>query len=87
MMKLINFWYEKMEGPWAHYLAHFMGGFMLSTIFGHLNTLIIGLIVASVCGALKELGDYLTKKGQVSFVAWLITSLGGLLAYGVLGIK
>jgi len=75
-----------MEGPWAHYLAHFMGGFMISTVVGHLHGLIIGLTCTIIIAGLKELVDKISSKGTPEVLAAVITSFGGLLAYLILGI-
>jgi len=83
---LIDFWYGTMESMYMSRMGHFTSGFMLSTIVGHLRGLIYGLIAAIIAGMLKELLDKLSGRGQVSLVAFLLTALGGLLAYLVLGI-
>jgi hypothetical protein len=70
MKRLINFWYSTMEGKYLSRMGHFTTVFMISTI----------------AGILKELMDKYSGRGQVSFVAFLLTSLGGLLAYVILGI-
>ena len=81
MQKLINFWYGTMEGKYLSRMGHFTTGFMISTIVGHLVSLLVGLIAAVIAGLAKELLDKESGRGQVSFVAFLLTALGGLLAY------
>ncbi|MBU2704153.1 hypothetical protein Ga0466249_005307 [Sporomusaceae bacterium BoRhaA] len=83
--KLSTFWYTKMEGPYAHYLAHFLGGFTLSTIVGHFYSLLAGLICGIIAAILKEIVDKLSGKGSPEVKAAVITSLGALLSYIILG--
>lgn len=84
MRNIINFWYTKMEGPWAHYLAHFMAGFMICTVIAHLTLGYIGLIAGVVGAVAKEIMDAYTGRGTAEILAALITLLGALLAYGIL---
>ncbi|SFM08954.1 hypothetical protein [Pelosinus propionicus] len=86
LRKMIDFWYSKMEGKYLSRMGHFTTGFMISTIAGHLVSLLIGLIAAVIAGMAKEWIDKESGKGEVSFVAFLLTALGGLLAYTILGI-
>lgn len=86
LQKLIDFWYSTMEGQYMSRMGHFTTGFMISTIAGHLISLLVGLIAAFIAGLAKEWLDKESGRGQVSFVAFLLTSLGGLLAYLILGI-
>jgi len=67
-------------------MGHFTTGFMISVIGGHFYGLLYGLIMAIIAGTIKELLDKYSGRGQVSFVAFLLTSLGGLLAYLILSI-
>lgn len=86
MKKLIDFWYSTMEGQYLSRMGHFTTGFMISTIIGHLTSLLLGLIAAGIAGVVKELMDKKSGRGQVSLVAFLLTTLGGVLAYVILGI-
>ena len=86
MQRIIDFWYGTMEGKYLSRMGHFTTGFMISTIVGHLISLLIGLTVAIIAGLLKEIIDKKSGRGQVSFITFLLTSLGGLLAYVILGI-
>jgi len=63
-----------------------MGGFILSAIIGHFRGLITGLICAVIIAIAKEIMDKTTGKGTPEVLAAVITSLGGLLAYVILGI-
>lgn len=83
MQKLINFWYGKMEGPYAHYLGHFMAGFMICTIIGHFFGGCVGLIAGVIAAVAKEIMDRRTGKGTPEELAALITAAGALLAYGI----
>lgn len=83
--KLLTFWYGTMEGPYAHYLTHFMGGFMLSTIVGHFYSLLVGLICGIIAAIIKEIMDKLSGKGSPELLAAVITSLGAVLSYVILG--
>jgi hypothetical protein len=83
--KLSTLWYSKMEGPYAHYLAHFMGGFMLSTLVGHFYGLLLGLVCGIIAAIIKEIMDKLSGKGSPEIKAAVITSLGALLSYVILG--
>ena len=84
MNKLVQFWYRRMEGPWAHYLSHFMGGFVLATIVGHFVSAKVGLIAGIVAANLKELLDKYSRLGSPEILAAVITIVGAFLAFSLL---
>ena len=81
---MINWWYAKMEGPWAHYLANFLGGFMLSTVTGHYFGLTNGLIIGVIAAIAKEIMDKITGKGTPQILAAIVTTAGAYLAFYIL---
>jgi len=68
-------------------LKHLLAGIGISLVFGVQFTPFIGLIIAVIVGALKEIvWDWLLKKGTPEFMDFLATALGGAIAYMVVKI-
>jgi len=62
-------------------------GIGISLVFGVQFTPFIGLIIAAIVGALKEIiWDWLLKRGTPEFLDFLATVLGGAIAYMVVKI-
>lgn len=81
MKSLLNFWYGTMESKYMSKMAHFFGGFTLTTIVGHFYEPMTGLICGMSAAVLKEIIDKLSGKGYPEVIAAEVTSLGALLAY------
>jgi hypothetical protein len=81
MISLLNFWYGTMESKYMSRMAHFFGGFTLTTIVGHFYGPTIGLTAGISAAILKEIIDKQSGKGCPEVIAAVITSLGALLAY------
>jgi len=65
-------------------LKHLLAGISISLVFGVQFTPFIGLIIAVILGALKEIiWDRLLKRGTPEFLDFLVTALGGAIAYMV----
>jgi ABC-type microcin C transport system permease subunit YejE len=65
-------------------LKHLLAGIGISLVFGVQFTPFIGLIIAVIVGALKEIiWDWLLKRGTPEFLDFLATVLGGAIAYMV----
>lgn len=65
-------------------LKHLLAGIGISLVFGVQFTPFIGLIIAAIVGALKEIiWDWLLKRGTPEFLDFLATVLGGAIAYMV----
>ena len=63
-------------------LKHLLVGVSVSLVFGVQFSPLIGLIAATIVGALKEIiWDWLLKKGTPEFMDFLATALGGATAY------
>jgi hypothetical protein len=63
-------------------LKHLLTGIGIGLIFGVLFSSLIGLIAATILGALKEIiWDWFLKKGTPEFMDFLATALGGAIAY------
>jgi len=63
-------------------LKHLLAGIGISLVFGVQFSPLIGLIAATIVGALKEIiWDWLLKKGTPEFMDFLATALGGAIAY------
>jgi len=68
-------------------LKHLLAGIGISLVFGVQFTPFIGLIIAAIVGALKEIiWDWLLKRGTPEFLDFLATVLGGAIAYMVVKI-
>jgi len=66
-------------------LKHLLTGIGIGLIFGVLFSPLIGLIAATIVGALKEIiWDWLLKKGTPEFMDFLATALGGAIAHMVI---
>jgi hypothetical protein len=66
-------------------LKHLLTGIGIGLIFGVLFSSLIGLIAATILGALKEIiWDWFLKKGTPEFMDFLATALGGAIAYMVI---
>lgn len=76
MHNIIDFWYRKMEGKWAHYLSHFMGGFMLATVVSKFAGIRAGAMVGIGASILKEVIDKYSRLGSPEALAAVITSIG-----------
>jgi len=63
-------------------LKHLLSGIGIGLIFGVLFSPLIGLIAATIVGALKEIiWDWLLKRGTPEFLDFLATAFGGAIAY------
>jgi zinc transporter ZupT len=68
-------------------LKHLLAGIGISLVFGVQFTPFIGLIIAAIVGALKEIiWDWLLKRGTPEFLDFLATAFGGAIAYMVVKI-
>ena len=68
-------------------LKHLLTGIGIGLVFGVHFTPFIGLIIAVIVGALKEIiWDGLLKRGTSEFLDFLATALGGAIAYMVVKI-
>ena len=66
-------------------LKHLLSGIGIGLIFGVLFSPLIGLIAATIVGALKEIiWDWLLKRGTPEFLDFLATAFGGAIAYMVI---
>ena len=79
-MKFIQFWYNKMEGPWAHYLSHFMGGYVITDMFGSVLGMNIGFMIGITAAVSKEIIDKYSKMGTPELRAAIITIMGSLMS-------
>lgn len=65
-------------------LKHLLAGIGISLVFGVQFSPLIGLLIAAIVGALKEIiWDWLLGKGTPEFLDFLATALGGATAYMV----
>ena len=63
-------------------LKHLLVGIGISLVLGVQFSPLIGLLIAAIVGALKEIiWDWLLRKGTPEFLDFLATALGGALAY------
>ncbi len=63
-------------------LKHLLAGIGISLVFSVQFSPLIGLIAATIIGALKEIiWDWLLKKGTPELLDFLATALGGAIAY------
>jgi hypothetical protein len=63
-------------------LKHLLAGIGISLVFGIQFSPLIGLLIAGIVGALKEIiWDWLLKRGTPEFLDFLATALGGAIAY------
>jgi len=63
-------------------LKHLLAGIGISLVFGVQFSPLIGLLIATIVGALKEIiWDWLLKRGTPEFLDFLATVLGGAIAY------
>ena len=63
-------------------LKHLLAGISISLVFGVQFSPLIGLLIAGIVGALKEIiWDWLLKRGTPEFLDFLATALGGAIAY------
>jgi len=63
-------------------LKHLLAGIGISLVLGVQFTPFIGLIIAAIVGALKEIiWDWLLKRSTPEFLDFLATVLGGAIAY------
>ena len=63
-------------------LKHLLAGIGISLVFGVQFSPLIGLLIAGIVGALKEIiWDWLLKRGTPEFLDFLATVLGGAIAY------
>lgn len=59
-----------------------LAGIGISLVFGVQFSPLIGLLIAAIVGALKEIiWDWLLKQGTPEFLDFLATALGGAIAY------
>jgi uncharacterized membrane protein YjjB (DUF3815 family) len=66
-------------------LKHLLAGIGISLVFGVQFSPLIGLIVAAIVGALKEIiWDWLLKKGTPELLDFVATVLGGALGTVIL---
>ena len=77
---MLGFWYEKIEGPYLHYITHFLAGFMIATLFARFFGLEAGFKMAVVAAAGKEAADKITGQGSPELKAAIITIAGAALA-------
>jgi hypothetical protein len=64
-----------------------LAGIGISLVFGVQFSPLIGLLIAAIVGALKEIiWDWLLKKGTPELLDFLATALGGAIAYMVVKI-
>ncbi len=63
-------------------LKHLLAGIGISLVLGVQFSPLIGLLIAAIVGALKEIiWDWLLRKGTPEFLDFLATALGGALGY------
>ncbi len=63
-------------------LKHLLVGIGISLVLGVQFSPLIGLLIAAIVGALKEIiWDWLLRKGTPEFLDFLATALGGALGY------
>lgn len=68
-------------------LKHLLAGIGIGLVFGVQFSPLIGLLIAVIVGALKEIiWDWLLKRGTPEFLDFLATALGGATAYMVVKI-
>ena len=66
-------------------LKHLLAGIGISLVFGVQFSPLIGLLIAGIVGALKEIiWDWLLKRGTPEFLDFLATAFGGAIAYTVI---
>lgn len=63
-------------------LKHLLVGIGISLVFGVQFSPLIGLLIATIVGALKEImWDWLLKRGTPELMDFLATALGGAISY------